>query len=114
MKRIVLLSFLVGLVGCSQSELEKLKSDQTRLEKKVEQLNKEAEKPSAECQKSLKLYEDAVAKNSKDSETLRKSGAEICQKAFDISNEALRVQGEIVNLQLAIIAEEISKKEKDE
>lgn len=112
MKKIILLVLLIGLMGCSQSELEKLKSDQAKLEKRVEQLNKEAEKPSAECQKSLKLYEDAVAKKSKDSENLKKSGIEICQKAFDISNEALQVQGKITNLQLAIIAEELNNKER--
>ena len=41
---------------------------------------------------------------------LKEAGKKVCQQAFDLSNKALELQGEIVNMQLAIIAEDTKGK----
>ncbi len=106
MKKLLILGTIFFLTACSQSELDKLKSDQEDLKKQVAELNKQADPLSAECQKLTAQYKDALAKNSSDTEAKKEAGKKVCQQAFDLSNKALELQGEIINVQIAIIAEE--------
>jgi hypothetical protein len=106
MKKFLIFGCILLLVACNQSELDRLKGDKEKLEKQVAELNKKREPLSAECQKKLAIYKESLAKNSPDTEAKKEIGAKVCQQAFDLSNKALELQGEIVNIQLAIIAEE--------
>lgn len=106
MKKLSIFGCALMLIACSQSELDRLKSDQKELEKQVAELNKQAEPLNAECQKELAIYKEALAKNSPDIEAKKASGQKICQQAFDIQNKVLEIQGEIINITLAMIAED--------
>lgn len=106
MKKISIFGCILLLVACNQSELDRLKGDKEKLEKQVAELNKQGEPLSAECQKELAIYQEALAKNSPDTEAKKASGQKICQQAFDVTNKALELQGEVFNVALAIVAEE--------
>lgn len=106
MKKLLILGTIFFLTACSQSDLDKLKSDQEDLEKQVVELNKEANLLRTECQKLTAQYKDALAKNAPDTEEKKEAGKKVCQQTFDLSNKALELQGEIFNMQIAIIAEE--------
>jgi len=106
MKNLLILGTIFLLTACSQSELDKLKSDQEDLKKQIAELNKQSDPLSAECQKLTADYKDALAKNSPDTEAKKEAGKKVCQQAFDLSNKALELQGEVVNMEIAIIAEE--------
>lgn len=106
MKKISIFGCILLLVACNQSELDRLKGDKEKLEKQVAELNKQGEPLSAECQKELAIYQEALAKNSPDTEAKKASGQKICQQAFDIQNKVLEIQGEIINITLAMIAED--------
>lgn len=110
MKNLLILGTIFFITACSQSEVDKLKNDQKKLEKQIIELNKQEEPLSDECQKLTAEYKDALEKNSPDTETKKEVAIKVCQQAFDLSNKALELQGEIVNMQLAIIEEEIKGK----
>ena len=110
MKKLLIFGAILLLSACSQSELDKLKSDQESLKKQVTELNKQADPLSEECQRLTVQYKDALAKNSPDIAAKKEAGKKVCQQAFDLQNKALELQGEIVNMQLAIVAEEIKEK----
>ncbi|ALV74962.1 MULTISPECIES: hypothetical protein [Acinetobacter] len=110
MKNLLILGTIFLITACSQSETDKLISDQKKLEKQIIELNKQAEPLGDECNKLVAEYKDALAKNSPDTEAKKEAGKKVCQQAFDLSNKALELQGEIVNMQLAIIAEDTKGK----
>ena len=110
MKNLLILGTIFLITACSQSETDKLKSDQKKLEKQIVELNKQAEPLADECNKLVAEYKDSLAKNSPDTEAKKEAGKKVCQQAFDLSNKALELQGEIVNMQLAIIAEDTKGK----
>ena len=62
-----------------------------------------------ECNKLVAEYKDALAKIAL-IQKQKEAGKKVCQQAFDLSNKALELQGEIVNMQLAIIAEDTKGK----
>ena len=109
MKRILMLGVLgFGLVlgGCAESELERLKSDQSSLENQIKKLDKETEKYHQPCMDLVDEYEKAQNKGASNSEELKQKGKDVCLKAFNAENKALELRKEVMNLQLAMIAEE--------
>jgi outer membrane murein-binding lipoprotein Lpp len=111
MKKILLFILILGVVGCSQSELDKLKSDEKSLNKQIEELDEESKKYHQPCMDMAAEYESAVAKGLPNTKELKKKGGEICMKAFNAENKSLELRKEIMNIQLAIIQETAKKGE---
>jgi len=115
MKKVLLVGVLgLGLVlgGCVESELDKLKSDQSSLENQIKKLDVESEKYHQPCMDLAAEYEKVQNQGSSDADELKKKGRDVCLKAFNAENKALELRKEVMNLQLAIIAEDLSNKEK--
>lgn len=107
--------FLVGvvglvLVGCGESDIEKLSNKQDKLSKEISILNAKAVEPAAECDKLSAVYLSLVDKTTSEAEANKKKGIEVCQQAFELQNKALELQGEVVNIQLDKIALDVAKR----
>lgn len=111
MKNILILGTIFLITACSQSETDKLKSDQKKLEKQIVELNKQAEPLADECNKLVAEYKDSLAKNSPDTEAKKEAGKKVCKQASDLLNKALELQDKMIIMQLAIIAEDVKGKE---
>ena len=77
MKNILILGTIFLITACSQSETDKLKSDQKKLEKQIVELNKQAEPLADECNKLVAEYKDSLAKNSPDTEAKKEAGKKV-------------------------------------
>ncbi len=97
---------VVGLVGCSQSELDRLKSERSRLDAQVVVVDKKASELREKCEQALIEFNEARQSKKLDQEKIRNKGIEICEDAGMELKKSIEIRNELLKLEVAIMSKE--------
>lgn len=101
-----MLAFFVGSVGCGNNELIKLNKDLKQHEQIEKDLLSESKILESKCNNSVQIAKEADKSNQGNIVELSKNAAEICQILQSNTEKRLKNAEKILQLHVAITAEE--------